>query len=310
MSGGHDHGHDHGVAGVSGKRLFITMTLNLAITVAEAIGGALSGSLALISDALHNFTDAMAIVISYVALRLGARDRTESFTFGLKRAEILAAVINAVVLIVVCLFLLKEAYGRLVHPEPIEGGVMMVVAVIGLVANVIGTLLVKSGAKTSMNMRSVYLHLLSDAVSSVTVIVGGALIYFFDIYWVDPIITALICLYIIKEAFEIVGGAVRILMMGAPDSPSLEEVRRVVEAIPAVRDIHHVHLWRLNDRETHLEAHVAIDDMMVSAANEVGKEIERVLMERFKVTHVTLQFESGGCDDASSLEGCPKRRVD
>lgn len=217
--------HTHTGERVTGTRLFVTMTLNFTITAAEIIGGLLSGSLALLSDAIHNCSDGIGIVISYVAIRLRGRPNSLRHTFGLKRAEVFAAVINSSALIVITVFLFIEAIKRFITPAPIHGQMMFIVASIGLVANVIGTLLPRRGAKSSMNIKATYLHLLTDAISSVGVILGGLAIYLWNVYWLDPVITVLIGLYILKEAYEIVKETVHVLMEGTPHDTSLPEIK-------------------------------------------------------------------------------------
>ncbi len=290
----HHHNHQT-VESRSAGRLFFTMMLNFLITAAEVVGGLLSGSLSLISDALHNFSDGIALIISYIAIRLNRRPKSPRYTFGMKRAEIFAAIINAGTLIVICFYLFKESYLRLLHPEPVQGRLMVIVALIGLTANLIGTLLLRSGAKESMNIRASYLHLLSDAVSSVAVVVGGLFILFFDIYWVDPVLTILIALYVLKESVHIVKEAVNMMMMAAPEGVALEEIQKTLEALPGVSNIHHVHIWQLNDRDVHFEAHVEVPDMLVSESNELLKQAEHILHDKFDINHVTLQFECGQC---------------
>ncbi len=291
---GHHH-HDHTAETTSGRRLFITMMLNFLITAVEIVGGVMSGSLSLLSDALHNFSDGLAIVISYIALRLKKKPKSPQYTFGLKRAEILAATINSAVLIAISLFLFAEVYHRFSEPHAIAGGLMMTVAGIGLAANVIGTLLLKKGAAGSLNIRSAYLHLLSDAVSSVAVILGGAAIYYWDIYWIDPVLTVLISLYILKESFGILRESVNVIMMGSPENVDLREIKKTVEAVDGVNNLHHVHLWRLNEHDIFMEGHVDVRDMPVSSASLILRELEKELHERFEINHLTLQFECNHC---------------
>ena len=291
----HSHHHSHSTE-TSGTRLFITIILNFTITIVEIIGGIISGSLSLISDAIHNFSDGIAVIISYIAIRLNKKPKDYQFTFGYKRAEILAAVFNASVLIGISLYLFFEAYNRFTNPEPIEGGVMIMVATIGLLANVAGTLLLKSGAKSNMNIRSAYLHLFSDAISSVGVIIGGIFIYYYNITWIDPLITVLISLYIIKESWEIVKEAINILMMKAPEEISIEKIEEVLNNISGVDSIHHVHFWQVNEKDIHFEAHVKVSDMLVSKTEILISEIEKMLHDKFKIRHVTLQFECDRCE--------------
>lgn len=291
------HSHQHSPsAGTSGTRLLITVILNFTITITEIIGGIISGSLSLISDAMHNFSDGIAVIISYIAIKLNNKPKDYQFTFGYKRAEILAAVFNASVLVGVSLYLFFEAYSRFANPQPIKGGIMVIVASVGLAANVAGTLLLKSGAKDNMNIRSAYLHLFSDAVSSMGVIIGGLFIYFYNIYWIDPVITVSISLYIIKESWDIVKEAVHILMMGAPADISIEKIEKPLKEIDGIESIHHVHFWQVNEKDIHFETHVKVNDMMVSKTELLLEKVEKLLHDEFNIGHVTLQFECSRCE--------------
>lgn len=296
------HSHTHTAEGVTGTRLFITMMLNFVITAAEIIGGLLSGSLALLSDAIHNFSDGISIVISYAAIRLRSRPNSERHTFGFKRAEVFAAVINSSALIVITVFLFIEAIKRFINPVPIHGQMMFIVAAIGLVANVIGTLLLRRGAKSSMNIKATYLHLLTDAISSVGVILGGVAIYLWNVYWLDPVITILIGLYIFKEAYEIVKETVHVLMEGTPHDISLPLMKETLEKIPGVRDVHHVHVWSVGEHDNHMEAHIRVNDMMVSSADGIRAQAEEILHDQFKIGHATLQIENDSCPDTALIK--------
>lgn len=295
MAHTHSHTHVHTDSLTSATRLFLTMLLNLLITVVQIAGGILSGSLSLISDALHNLSDAAAIIISYIAIKLSARANTERYTFGLKRAEILAAILNSGALIGVGLFLFKAAYDRFMAPVPIAGGLMIGVAIVGLVANVIGTLLLRQGAQTNLNVRSAYLHLLSDTVSSVAVVLGGVAIFFWNITWIDPLLTALIAVYIIYESFAIVKEAVNVLLMGAPGAISLIAMQQELERLPGVENIHHVHVWQMSEHDIHFEAHVDVTDRLVSECAPLSAQIQKRLYDLYHITHVTLQFECNTC---------------
>lgn len=295
---GHRHQHD---TPVSGGRLLITLILNLVITVAEIIGGIISGSLALISDALHNFSDAISVVISYIAIRLDRRPKSAHYTFGLKRAQIIAAIINSAVLVAVSLYLFMASYHRFMSPEPIQSELMILVASIGLFANTIGTLLLRAGAKGNMNIRSAYLHLLSDAISSVGVIIGGATIYFWDAYWIDPLLTVLISIYILKESFHILKKALDIVLMASPSDISLTDIGEKLTLIDGVNNLHHVHLWQMDEHNIHFEAHVDIVDRLVSDTEALLQEITETLHEHFEITHVTLQFECDACEIADLI---------
>lgn len=294
----HQHAQEYPSDGASTPRLFGALSLNLVITIVEVTGGLASGSLSLVSDALHNLSDAVSIFISYVALRLARQPRSLRFTFGLKRAQVLAAVFNASVLLAVCAYLVREAYGRWGSPSPVAVNLMIPVAVVGLVANVAGTLLLRKGARANLNVRSSYLHLLSDAVSSAAVVAGGLVMRAWGFYWVDPLLTVLIALYVAKESLEIVWEATSVLLLSAPPDVSLPDVQARVESIPGVRNLHHVHYWRVDDRDTHFEAHVDVDDIPVKDTQVLAQRIEEEL-RHVGINHVTLQFEVDRCASKS-----------
>ena len=288
------HSHNHSTE-VSGSRLLITMLLNFFITIIEIIGGIFSGSLSLLSDAFHNFSDGIAIIISCIAIRLSKKPRSLKYTFGLKRAEILAAIINSSALIIISFFLIKEAFDRLYNPSKINGSLMLIVAAGGLIANIIGTILLKKGSDKNINLKAAYLHLLSDAVSSLAVIIGAVFIIYLNIYWLDPILTILISLYILKEAYGIVKEALNIIMMSSPAEIDVQYLSKLIISIPGIKNIHHVHLWKLNDTDIHFEAHVETDNILIGDTNVLQKQIKGMLYDKFEITHTTLQFECNNC---------------
>lgn len=290
------HRHVQGGTGSSLERnLLVTMLLNFLVTAVEAAGGIVSGSLSLLSDAMHNFSDGIAIIVSYIAIRLSKRPRTLKYTFGLKRTEVLAAIINASTLIIISFFLIREAIGRFSTPTPITGTLMLVVAVIGLAANIAGTVLLKKGARVNINVRAAYVHLLSDAVSSLAVILGAVCIIVFDVSWIDPALTIAISLYILKEAYQIVKEAVDVLLMSTPTEIDLNDVQQTLEAIAGVKNVHHVHVWKMTDSESHFEAHIDVEDLLVSGTGPIRAAIERCLHDRYGIHHTTLQFECDSC---------------
>ncbi|ADR18089.1 cation diffusion facilitator family transporter [Calditerrivibrio nitroreducens] len=297
----HDHSHAHShLEDISGKRLFWVIVLNLAITTSEVVGGVISGSLSLISDALHNLSDAAAVVISYIAIQLGKKSSSLKHTFGLKRAEILAALLNSAVLVGVSIYLFYEAIKKFYHPEPIAGGVMLIIAIIGLCGNILSIFLLESGSRENLNIRSAYLHMLSDAISSVAVILGALGIIYFKIYWIDPMLTILIGVYVLKESFGILKNSVHILMEGVPINISLDEIKEKIESIEDVLNVHHIHLWQIGEKEVHIEMHVDLKDMMLSKTEKIRKEIEQ-LMQMYGINHVTVQFETDCCENKNIL---------
>ena len=284
------------------KNLLITSLLNIVITVAEIVGGILSNSLALLSDALHNLSDAVAVFIAYLASLISHRNSTEEKTFGYKRIEILSALFNAVVLIVVCVFLIYEAYNRFLHPEPIKGVIMFWVALVGLLANLFAVSLLHRHAGTSLNVKAAYLHLLGDTFSSVLVIISSILIYYFQFYWIDPLITLLISLYIIKEAYSILKEAVNILMQFTPKSIDLQKIKYEIEKIPEIENIHHVHIWSLNDQQVHFECHIdVIKDFRISETEDLRYKLKELLSKEFGISHTTIQLEFNSCDQKSLI---------
>ena len=278
------------------SRLIISAGLNLATTLAQIIGGIVSGSLSLISDALHNLSDTVALVISFFAVRLAKRKNTEAQTFGYKRAEILAALFNACALVVVSIFLFKEAIARFSHPHPINGVLMLSVASVGLIANIISVFLLKAHAHEDLNIRAAYVHLFSDFLSSIAVIIGALAILISKAYWIDPVLTILIGVYVLKEGYKIIEESTRILMQHVPKGINLREIQARIEVIEGVKDIHHAHLWAVTERDIHFEAHINVSrDMPVSETCILVKQVEGALKEHFAITHVTLQVEFDSC---------------
>lgn len=293
---GHSHGHKHEVEG--GRNLFITLVLNFGISLVEIFGGILANSLSLISDALHNFSDGLAMLISYIALKISKRDANARNTFGYHRIQIIAALFNSVTLIVISIFLIHAAYQRFIAPEEVNSIPMLIVATIGLIANFIGVFLLKDQSKSNLNIKSAYLHLIGDTLSSVAVIIGGILIYFFDIFWIDPLITVLISLYIIKETYSIVIETYHILMQAVPKDLDILQITQDIEKIEVIKDIHHVHAWSLSDKEIHFEAHANLNsDLRTSEYEHIIHQIEKLLKHKYQINHVTLQMEFEFCND-------------
>jgi len=287
---------------INDKKLLVAVFLNFTITLAELIGGFISNSLALLSDALHNLGDGIAILIAYIAHQISKKDSDKRKTFGYKRIEILAAFINSVFLVAICIFLIYQAIERFKHPQSIDGLIMLIVAGIGLLANLFAVILLKSDRAKNLNIRAAYLHLLGDTLSSAMVIAGGILIYFFNIRWLDPLITILISFYIIRETYSLLKDSVNILMQSAPEKLDLESIKRDIESFPEVLNIHHIHAWNLNERDIHFEGHIDLDkDLHVSQTDIVRKKIEEMLAEKYEISHVTLQLEFRCCDDTEMI---------
>lgn len=277
---------------VNERNLLLATLLNFVISAVEIAGGLLSNSLALLSDALHNLTDAFSTFIAYIATRMGRRKATEKNTFGYKRVEILAALLNAVILIVICVFLFREAWERFREPEPIKSLIVIIVAMIGLVANVLAVALLRRDSKKSINVKAAYVHLIGDSLSSVVVILAAAAIQLFGIYWLDPVITVLIGIYLIRQSYMILKEAVNILMQSTPEHLDIQRIKSRVESFPEIKNIHHLHVWNLSDKEILFEAHIQLfDDLRLSELKNTQEKIEKLLKKRYQIYHTTLQFE-------------------
>jgi cobalt-zinc-cadmium efflux system protein len=292
----------HHQPNVSGKKLLFTILLNVIITVAQFIGGIVSGSLALLSDAVHNFSDVLSLIVSYVANWLTRkRQQTLTQTFGYKRAEIVAAFFNAATLIVIAVFLIIEAIGRFQHPQNISGNIVIVLAFVAIVANGLGVVLLQKDAEHNLNMQSAYLHLLTDMLTSVAVLVGGLLMKYFGWFWIDPVLTIIISIYLIYMSWRIFTASLKILMLFAPDDLVMHDIEKAILKIEGIKNIHHVHIWQLNDHETHLEAHIEFEnDIALSEFDVKCEQIEHLLHDRFDIVHTNLQPEFNR-DDAKEF---------
>lgn len=290
---GNNHSHEHKHHELSGRNLFISIILNILITVAQIIGGIISGSLSLISDAIHNLSDVISLIISYVAnLLTNRKKQTLEKTFGYKRAEIIAAFINASALIVIAIFLAIEAVKRFDNPEVIDSNLVIWLAFIGILFNGFSVLLLKKDASHNMNMRSAYLHLLTDMLTSVAVLIGGILMKYLEIYWVDAVLTIIISAYLLIMSWSIFTGSLKILMLFAPDHIKINEIVKELSKNKAVKNIHHIHIWQLNEHNCHFEAHVEFkDDIMLSEFDVICMDLENVLEEKFQINHCNFQPE-------------------
>ena len=294
----HEHHHEHDL---HGRKLLWVTGINVGILVLEVVGGLLSNSLALLSDAVHKLGDVFSLAIAWLADRFGQRKADYKNTFGYKRIEILAALFNALTLVAICVFLVIEAWERFQNPEAVRGGLMLVVALVGLIADWICVVILQKNQGENINVKAAYLHLLGDALSSVAVIVGGAVILFWGIEWVDPAITALVAIYLIYITLGVVRESVDILMQAAPRGIDLDEVQAAMEALVEVENVHHIHLWRMNDSKIYFECHVNLhENLDLASIDPVRHRLESLLSDRFGISHTTLQFEYR-CKDGQGL---------
>lgn len=298
---GHPHGHGHALAG--GKRgLLIALGITLLMMVAEIIGGILSNSLALLSDAGHMFTDTLALALSFFAMKFAELPATDRKTFGFYRLEILAALVNGTVLILISLYIMYEAYLRMAEPPAVQGGLMLVVAIIGLVVNIAGALVLVKHHATSLNIRGAFLHIIGDAVSSVGVIIGGIVIAYTGWYLIDPLLSMLIALGIIAGAVGLVRESVNVLLESAPSHLNVATLASEIAAIEGVREAYHIHVWTITSGVYALSAHVVIDDRMVSDSRTLLDRIRTLLSDRFKILHSTIQLECERCEATGACQ--------
>ncbi len=299
----HDHNHKHGhgrvqLSGTGGKQgLLVALAITFIMMIVEIIGGILSNSLALLSDAGHMFTDTLALGLSFFAMKFAEMPATEKRTFGFYRLEILAALLNGVTLVLISLYIVFEAYQRILHPPQVEGKLMLAVAVVGLIANVLGALFLMKHHETSLNIRGAFLHIVGDAVSSVGVIVGGVVIAYTGWYLIDPLLSILIAVGIIVGSAGLVAESVNILLESVPSHINMATVAEAIAAIPGVREAYHIHIWTITSGVHALSAHVIIDDQLVSNSRSVLDAVRSMLAERFRVLHSTIQLECNRCDE-------------
>lgn len=296
MAHSHDHGHHHHGNDQTIGRLWISIILNFIITAAEFIGGLISGSLALLSDALHNLNDTTSLGISLVARKISKKEANRDKTFGYKRAEIIGAFINLITLVIIALFLIKEGVERFYNPQPIDGMVMFIVAIIGLLGNVITAILLYRDSTENLNLRSAYIHILSDAFSSVGVIIAGILILWYQLYIIDTILTLIIAGYILWHSYYMLRQTISILMESTPADIEIPNVRQAMAKVKGVLDIHHLHVWRLDEQNILLESHVVIDEENMGQMESIKTALKNLLSNNFDIHHSTLEFEFEPCE--------------
>jgi cobalt-zinc-cadmium efflux system protein len=276
-----------------GRRLLLALALNLGITVAELVGGAVSGSLALLADAAHNFSDAGSVLVSYIAWRVSRHASDRRRTFGYGRAETVGALINLTTLFVIGVYLLYEAVNRLVSPTEVAGMTMLIVGGIALVEDVAAAWVLRSDT-ASLNVKSTYLHMIADALATVGVIVGAIAIMTWGITWIDPAVTGLIALYIFIHAYREIREAIAVLMDSAPKDFDYEAVVDELKSAPSVEDVHHVHVWQAQEGKIALEAHIAVSEPSLGRVTAIKDGMKDRLRERFGIDHATLEFELTG----------------
>lgn len=291
--------HAHG--DLKGKKLGISILLNITITIAQVVGGFISGSLSLLSDAMHNFSDVISLIISYIADKLTKKKYTLQQTFGYKRAEIIAAFINTAILLVIAVILAEEAISRFKQPVVIESLWVIALAILSILVNGGSVLLLKKDASENMNIKSAYLHLFSDMITSFAVLLGGIAMYYFNIFWIDSALSILIAAYLVYSSCGLLRRTLGVLMQFAPPGTDLRAIENEILRFPTIENIHHVHVWQLNDKEIHFEAHIDFNaDIKLSKVAEITGQVRQLLRDKFKINHTILQPEIGS-DDSSQF---------
>lgn len=294
---GHHHHHHHSASEVKGGNLLVAILLNIGITLVQIIGGFLSGSLALLSDALHNLSDVISLVISFIANKLVKKEASLKRTFGYKRAEIIAAFVNAATLMIVAVLLIVEAVKRFNNPQEIDSNLVIILSLLAIVGNGFSVLLLRKDSKANMNMKSAYLHLITDFLASLAVLTGGILMSFYEIYWVDSVLTLAIAVYLIIVGYDLLKSSTKVLMLFTPTDLALEEIAERICEFPEVKNVHHIHVWQLNEDETHLEAHIDFnEDISLSQFDGIKDKIEELVYHDFGINHLNIQPEFGKCD--------------
>ena len=294
---GHQHDHQHHL---QGKFRFAILLTTFVFGV-ELVGGILSNSLALLSDAAHVFSDSLSLIMSWLAIYLSTRPATSSRTYGYHRTEVFAAFINGISLIAISAWIFYEAVQRFIEPEPVKSKEMLVVAIFGFIANMVIVWLFHGEGHKNLNVRSAVLHVIGDALASVGVIVGGVVIYYTSWFIVDPILSCAIGLVVLVGAVRVTKEAVHILLEGSPKHADAQKVAACISTIDVVKDVHDMHIWSLCSNYLALSTHVSIAEDAGKSSNELRQEINDKLQTQFGIFHTTIQIEQPGCPHEGHL---------
>ena len=308
----HSHVHTHTAAtasGPAGNKLLISILITSLTLVAEVVGGLLTGSLALLSDAAHVFLDIFALALSYGAVRLATRAASPRHSFGFRRMKVLAALANGATLLIVAVEIFREAISRFAHPAEVIAGPMLIVAVIGLAANLVVALVLKGHDHDDLNARAAFLHVLGDALSSVGVIVAGFVMLLTGWTWADPAASVLIGIVILAGAWRVLKEVVHILNEGSPAGADPDEVSDAIALIPGVLTVHDLHIWSIEPGYHVMSVHVLLKDRLLSETDAIMEGIRELAEQRFGIGHTTVQFECADCGqhcvDCGGSESCP-----
>lgn len=287
----HNDNHDHDVSGLSDSRLLWAFVINQVLTVAQVVAGILSGSTALLSDAAHNFNDANALLIAYIARRFSRKQANERFTFGYRRAELIGAIINLTLLAVIGLYLIYQGVARFFEPVEIIGWLMAAAAGLAIVVDTGTALLLWAMSKGSLNVRAAFVHNMVDALGSVAVLIAAGFIIFLGWDWVDPALTLLIAAYVLWQVVKILPDAIRILMQGTPPGLNLQDVAERIETVSSIARAHHLHVWELDEQHLALEVHLELEIDQHNSWYDIKAEVKKLLHDDFRISHATLEPE-------------------
>jgi cobalt-zinc-cadmium efflux system protein len=287
--------HDHEDVLLAGKRLKYSIILSVTILVAEIIGGLLSNSLALLSDAGHVFADIIALGLSWYAVRQAMRPSDSRMTFGYHRIGVIVAIVNAVSIFVIAAIILYEAFNRFRQPPEVKSVLMMSIAFVGLAANILVTWWLRRAQHSNINIRSAFWHAAGDALASVGVIIGGLIILFTGQFLVDPIVSVLISLIILWAAWSILREGFRVIIEATPRDVDIMKMIGVLKQIGGVKDVHDIHVWSISPELRAMNGHILIEDISTSDAAVIRSKIEEIVREQFHIEHTTLQMECTTC---------------
>ena len=285
MSGHHHHTPE------SDRGLLGAVFINILLTLAQVVGGVISGSLSLIADALHNLSDATSLGIALFARAISRKPADKTKSFGYQRAEVIAALINLTLLITVSLYLVYEAVWRILEPQVVTGLIIVMVAGVAFVVDLVTALITFRMSKNSLNMKAAFVHNLADALTSIGVIIAGVLILLYHWYWVDTLLTFCIAVFVLWQSIIILPKTIHLLMEGTPENLSTEEIKASLEEAKDVEDVHHIHVWNLDEHRIALEAHVVVATNELQEVEIIKRKLKEILKERFQITHSTLEFE-------------------
>lgn len=277
------------------KNLLIVLCLSGTYLIAEVIGGIITNSLALLADAAHMLTDVVGLLLAFIAIKIGEKKADPSRTFGYYRTEILAAVINVVVLLGISIYVLFEAYKRFQNPPEVQSKSMLIVAGIGLLVNVIGMMILRKDSEGSLNMKGAYFEVLSDMLTSVGVMIAGIIMLTTGWYYADPLISAAIGLLIFPRTWRLLKEAINVLLEGTPNDVDIHQLRKSLEEIPGVKNVHDLHVWSLTSSVNAMSAHIVKDTG--TSQNQLLKKLTDTTVENFKINHTTFQIEEEGYEE-------------